>query len=1129
MRSYNQRETLTREELINNSDFIEDAYTFLRKRSNLFEEGLPKPEEVYDEFLEHMRFQNANEITALRDYEYATSAPLEEKLRFGSLIDAFDKVDEGISMQAALDYGEAIARAPSTYLGIFTGGTGKVAAAAGTKAANLGLRKLLSEGMKSAAKAAAVEGTIGLGQGALQEGTRVKTGIQDEFTGGRTVQTGAVQAITGGLINMPVGMVQAKRASKANEKAELAKIASEKRAAEASTRTKDVLTTTSKEKVTKVKKVLNELDPVKVQKGRRIRASLGESSTLKSGLPAETADNIAAAVIRIEKELDIKEGERVTSAIARAFEDGKLDNVDSVKNILNEHNLSYGEFSLYYMAEISDAGRTLGSQSRIARALAKDTAAQREVDTLISNIDKLKGAGKSAFAEEEGRLILERPKLRNVFGNLDKARLSAMTAQPKTTARNTLNGGMRVFVDATTRTMSNSIEVATGRRNPLRLFEGSFDVGKYILNPYEARVMQQVFTDSFPEEAAQVFRNSLDIETRVGADDSMLANFGRKLNYLNTLSDNMFKKAVLPAQLNRRIKDARIPLTNADKKQILRAKLTLDLGELEANRILNTAIPPKEYQQLLKKYKYLDRKKFHDINTFTEMGEFGKIPDEILAKALDDTYEFVYQANVKGENIWGKGGKLILDAHRDVPFVISTFLPFPRFVANQLKFLNEHMPLVGLMQLDRIGAKGPRPEGYFTERLSKQLTGSAMLTTAYMWRANQGETNHWYEIKDKNGNIIDGRPIYGPFAPFIFDADMLYRYQSGAAPRSTRDVVTDGLQAFLGSTFRAGMGIYTLDKMYQDLSGDAPMKFGTEILANLANTAMIPVAAVKDVYAQFDDHARGVPETRLGEVNFLDILYRRATRSAPKNFLTDDQLFGLVEKDEVRSFSPFQTGELEQVHPFESQFTGMTKRKPKNRLQQEMARVNLREYSLYNRGRMGGELADFYTRQMLAQPGGPVNLNERMAAFIATDKYKNIGAAAREELEKYSVKERVTTEAGRNAVQTVQDATVFQRRFLEEEAKKIIKDANAKARLRVEEEQKDRPYNDMELDEWNRTGPRVKENLNALYREYLRSKGLPPSNISTDKDKNYETQFGTTSVLRWAVQTKKQRFPTKEM
>ena len=54
-------------------------------------------------------------------------------------------------------------------------------------------------------------------------------------------------------------------------------------------------------------------------------------------------------------------------------------------------------------------------------------------------------------------------------------------------------------------------------------------------------------------------------------------------------------------------------------------------------------------------------------------------------------------------------------------------------------------------------------------------------------------------------------------------------------------------------------------------------------------------------------------------------------------------------------------------------------------------------------------------------------------------------------------------------------------------------------------------------------------NLHDLYRDYLRSKGLPPSNIRTDKDKNYETQFGTTSVLRWAVQTKKQRFSTKEM
>jgi hypothetical protein len=93
-RSYNQSETLSKEDLVNDVDFQTDALQFLIERQGL-EEALTN-EEVYDKFMEHMRFHNVNEITTLRDLEYAQNSNLEGKLRFGSLIDAFDKIDDGI-------------------------------------------------------------------------------------------------------------------------------------------------------------------------------------------------------------------------------------------------------------------------------------------------------------------------------------------------------------------------------------------------------------------------------------------------------------------------------------------------------------------------------------------------------------------------------------------------------------------------------------------------------------------------------------------------------------------------------------------------------------------------------------------------------------------------------------------------------------------------------------------------------------------------------------------------------------------------------------------------------------------------------------------------------------------------
>ena len=84
-RSYSKKEEVTKEDLINDPDFYSDAQQFLLERNGVTKSM--SPEDTYDAFMEHMRYHNVNEVTTLRDLEYAQNASVEGKLRFASLID----------------------------------------------------------------------------------------------------------------------------------------------------------------------------------------------------------------------------------------------------------------------------------------------------------------------------------------------------------------------------------------------------------------------------------------------------------------------------------------------------------------------------------------------------------------------------------------------------------------------------------------------------------------------------------------------------------------------------------------------------------------------------------------------------------------------------------------------------------------------------------------------------------------------------------------------------------------------------------------------------------------------------------------------------------------------------------
>ena len=981
--NYYDKEDLTKENLMANPEFLADAYDFLADRNN--NTDLNSPSEVYDEFMEHMRYSSVNEITALRDLEYAQNANILEKDKFGRLIDVYDKMPgEEFSWKMMGDYAEGLVTAPSTYLGILTGGSGKAASVAGTQIARLSLRKILAEGfkgttkeglkalgkegLKGAVKGAAVEGAIGFGQGTIEQATRDETEVEYKSQlnkdYGRGLTTGIGSAIAGGLLSFPAGILGARQASKASEQynkfilntvreANIANDLSKKTLKDApKTIKKGGVGITEKE----VREKLNALDPEKVAIGRKFLSEAVDDDDFVGALPRHVYENITAAAIRVGDKIKIKKGERITSALQKALaedESGIL--TEDIKRIIREHNISTELFSYIYKAEISEAGRKLGQAGFIARRLYRGgTREGREVNRLLDDLDELRESGLTPTSVEEANLIaIEtsdantfKDTLYNYLSGLDRVRLGFMTSQPATTARNNLNAGFRVGVDAMVRTMDNlshnAVEGFTkGKSGDFRgIFDGTADITKYMFDPYEAKVIQQLYREQFPEEAAILFRDAADLDLKLG-NNTALANIARKSNYLNTLSDNYWKRVVLSASLSRRIKD--------------------------------------RYGQ--------------DIAKVIEDGQFNKIDTDIFEEAAKDALEFTYQNTFKGQDFASKVTRGVINAQRNFPFLISAFLPFPRFIASQLKFLVEHAPVVSTLNSTRKLLLSNKNFGEVVrEDLGKTATGWAMYTMAYQWRLKQGDTNYWYEIKDNQGNIIDGRPLYGPFSLFMLMADYHYRLQTGTTPKDARGMLRDALQATLGSTFRVGAGLSFIENVLEkgSLEGKTRDKL-LEAAGDVLGTYLIPFSVAKDLYSQFDAESRLIPETRKGdEVHWFDYLYSRATKSMPDFPLTG---FGEGYDDPLRD--PFRTGDVRAVNPLEKQLFGFSKREKKNVLQEEMGRVNLTPFEIYKRH--PNRLIDRYTRRDLSDPTNKYNLSKALESVIQTEEYQALNMLERRE------------------------------------------------------------------------------------------------------------------------------------
>jgi hypothetical protein len=1013
-----KQEFLNRDTLIEDEDFIDDASSFLIEREGKKAEDLDTNEKVYDAYMEHFRFQNVNEVTALRDMTYAQEADNEQRARLGRLMDTYDRMDSDLGLKAAGDYLEGVFTAPSTYAGIFSFGAGK----AGAVAANQGVKLGIRQAIKGAGIAATVDAAVAGATVAAQEETRVETGIKEEMD---LTQVGAATAlgfVASGAIGAGVNLMKYNSSKAAQEIVNTAT----KQEEEVIEQVNKISQKVFKNKKTKdlaeeleKKLSLSETIPDELKKGEAIKAGMtDEQFRLRGEINDKLIQNIAAAAARVAADIppriDPKTGarvaagsiadkkERTTSRIARGIRE-RIIPQDQLERILKEHHISieqlgsvmYDDLGAIVAERVSEAGKTLraaGSGPTNKADLKRQIKAELNMldDELLSMGNFSNKARLKALKElEETTGIKLQSKIGNALQHVTKARVGFMTVQLATTVRNTTNGYMRNYVYAMDNLGSGLFNMAKGNINKLKNLgdeealkaaEDAVKLGRsqmrvaadsarlkdlvFGISSAESMALERLFKDDMfgrSEMAQQLFRDMADVAEQTGAEKGLMG-LARKMNVLNTMSDNMFKRAIFSREL-----DASIRRLNPERS----------------------------------------------LKSVLQENQLDSIPKETIADAMEKALDFTYQTG----KFKGKEGFFNEFSDAFIRFgqstAGSTVVPFPRYMVNQFRFMYEHMPVFGMLDFGGVLNKSA-----YSERVGKQATGLTMLATFFAIRSQFGdETTGPYEYKDPTSNeLFDMRATLGPFSAYAMMADYMYRTfpslhgndkVASEMPYSVREFYS----AITGGQGRAGTQLDLIDGVAEvainGLQEGKPTESLKQSLASAAgnylNSFTVGAGVIKDLVATVDPDFRKVPDNN--DVNIYEYILKQATRSFPQTVDPDaDGLLGMTgigpQRDAIAQ-SPTRSGGMRYINPFVKQLTGLTYKPQKTYVEREVSRLGFDYYELAPRNIQLDKPLSNEAKGLMGK-----YMERQIASYIASKEYKSLPT---DKLKRDHLKQQINT------------------------------------------------------------------------------------------------------------------------
>jgi len=954
-------------DLQNDRAFLTDAVTFLRSsRKGYSDEDLRSmsAEDVVYDVLEHFRIQGTNEMTMAKDYYFLDNDQVsdKEKQSYGRLMYAFDNAKgEGLLDGGGAkirDYAEGILTAPTTYataLSIpFTGGAG-AAAAQGTRQASLmALRGLAKKQLGRAAMVGAIDGTIAGASAYGVEKTKQEAGkfIGEEYDV-NPVTVGAAAVLGAGFSGTASYLGQRQQSKVASQLAGTIQTGRDKNVKEAAAAVeaaeKAIRRKMSKEEAKlfdfTTMNVFRAIDPKLVKEGMDVKETILSESLpdgLIGGLNRDTVKRISAAAYELAGELGMKPepGQRITEYLARAVENGTGEAI--FNGVREKYGLSARQLSAAYAAEVSEAAKLLASQRQLVNKGGMKMS-KLDVTRFRDKLDMLYDEGMSTISGREAAELstaeLEAKvgvtgRIWRGFKQVEDARRAFMTSQPATTMRNNIFGVAMTGIDMVDQIFMSGIRAIKGdRAAAASTFKNSTATLSYLTKDYYvAEALTTMLAQEAPEKMSRVFLDAAQAEAAV-VKNTRLARLGHAANTLNTMSDHVFKRAVIAGTVDR------------------------ELGKLGDERI------GKSLMEMLEK------------------GTISLLPDDILDKAMSESFAFTFQRRFGGKNVSdtnkfvGKTVKFIHDSG------LTVAIPFPRYIASQAKFISDYTGLT----VARRGFSQATDEEY-----AKFMTGAAMFGGAYMIQKDNIEAGReWYEGEGYDGQIYNAQAALGPAAMTTWTANLFARIMEGEETKDAGELLREANKILIGTEFRPNAGI--ADKWIRAVQSNdiTPV---LETVGDYFSSYTYPLAVVKDFYGQFDARSSYLPETRdptvtsyRVEIPIIDkgfnvrmSVFQRMSRQLPDFNFGDMELPEGVSEEQARSmfkyaglaartqyqtmkdptkgdtgydmirFDIFSDGPIKVQNPLQKQLTGLVGTQPKNALQREMSRLQLDPFTVYN-------------------------------------------------------------------------------------------------------------------------------------------------------------------------------------
>ena len=953
-----------------------------------------------ERFLSHMRSFENNTIDLTQEMSYIYGANDQERKQFAEAYDIYNSLPGmfsrggGSVLSGLYDYTTLNVFDPANIVGVGVGTlAAKQFAKQGVKGVLKGLAKRGNRYFNAGTVAgAAADGVVSAGMDAGLQNVLINSGIQDEYSAGRTAAAfglGAAgsQAAQSGIAAIGSGVRSISNKARTGEFSSAGRnLQDEIEAARGDVTKAEVTAQKKKAEVAefeydKARKLLDDIvetkyfddavDPLPATREKPGETSVTEGFSPELSLRAtevitDVVEKIAQETGRPlpggpEKQLSDKifdvlqiESDNITDPTKLNFAD-----INIMERVISEAGLTPLEFAQIFRVTVSDAGRQLQQLSALSRRLSEIGGLTKGQS---DRIDKWFNVNRTPAADTF-----------SAYQRVDRETRAFIVSGVATTLRN-----------ASTTAIMGGMDVGA------RLIDG------YVFAPFKAANRESLTGQKFQYDHGEIVRDAL----------GMFAG----------IADRDFSMQVVEATLGnnpRLLNQIQRSLTDIGEGELSKAARVVNFLNTAHDSVVRRAVYADSLERNLKKT---------TGQTIAEtMAKNGKIPTKIIQLAVDDALEATFADMPKSGLLkhfvrfqeaagFGPG---VLGAPLIGPSAAlfgTTITAFPRFLASSVKMIHKYN-LTGMGQQYAVmrKAKKAKAEGKIDDEtygltiekaqrdLAKGTIGTAALGAAIAYRAQNQETKY-YLAKREDGSTVDLRPFF-PLAPLLLIADAAVKGAGSLGKKididlgdgrisqlSTADVAEGlfGIRMAGGAGFAKDMIQRTADPKaaaatLEDL-GNSIGEFVNRMNTNLFSSF------VRDFERQYDADQNIIRNTRIresvdGMPLFWESFYTSATRGMPQTFRSaiNEAIPGADPIPNVTDFPPLMLGTRDKPMryqaPLQQQFTGMRITERRNFIESELDRLNIYSPFEYARSTRDALLTQ-YMREMMGDIVADMTLRE---------------------------------------------------------------------------------------------------------------------------------------------------------